>query len=186
VNIQAFSPVFPLAESTARHLAGYFFGASRKKTSAFFCGTAFLSCGGEAANEEVQRPGQQRPFLWRREGGTVAIPTMRLEACPAFLDCFGCARYVVVSSPPHGEHTGFFSSFPFGGIHSKAFGWLFLWRFKEKKHQPFSVAQPSFPVAGRRLTKRHSAPANNALSTLKIQLFYPVFPLAESAAKIFC
>ena len=90
VNIQAFSPVFPLAESAARHLAGYSFGASRKKASAFFCGTAFLSCGGEAANEEAQRPGQQRPFLWRREGGTVAIPVMRLEACPAFLDCFGC------------------------------------------------------------------------------------------------
>ena len=132
VNIQAFSPVFLLAESTARHLAGYSFGASRKKASAFFCGTAFLSCGGEAANEEVQRPGQQRPFLWRREGGTVAIPAMRLEACPAFLDCFGCAWYVVVSSPPHGEHTGFFSSFPLGGIRSKAFGWLFLWSFKEK------------------------------------------------------
>ncbi|MBS6141768.1 MAG: hypothetical protein KH745_04090 [Bilophila sp.] len=123
VNIQAFSPVFPLAESAARHLAGYSFGASRKKASAFFCGTAFLSCGGEAANEEVQRPGQQRPFLWRREGGTVAIPTMRLEACSAFLDCFGCARYVVVSSPPHGEHTGFFSSFPLGGIRSKGI-WL--------------------------------------------------------------
>ncbi|WP_308770932.1 hypothetical protein [uncultured Bilophila sp.] len=103
-----------------------------KKASAFFYGTAFLFCGGEAANEEAQRPGQQRPFLWRREGGTVAIPTMRLEACPAFLDCFGCVMVCGCFSPPHGEHTGFFSSFLLGGIRSKAFGWLFLWSFKEK------------------------------------------------------
>ena len=140
VNIQAFSPVFPLAESSARHLAGYSFGASRKKTSAFFCGTAFLSCGGEAANEEAQRPGQQRPFLWRREGGTVAIPVMRLEACPAFLDCFGCAWYVVVSLHRTVNIQAFSPVFPLAESAARhlagySFGVL------RKKHQPFSMTQ---------------------------------------------
>ena len=32
--------------------------------------------------------------------------------------------------------------FPLAESMSKAFGWLFLWNSKEKKHQPFSMAQP--------------------------------------------
>ena len=47
------------------------------------------------------------------------------------------------------------------------------------------MAQPSFPVAGRRLTKRHSAPANNVLSTLKIQLFIRFSPWRNPQLKYF-
>ncbi|WP_308770890.1 hypothetical protein [uncultured Bilophila sp.] len=49
---------------------------------------------------------------------------------------------MVVSSPERGEHTAFYPVFPLKESTAKAFGWLFLWNFKEKKHQPFSMAQP--------------------------------------------
>jgi len=32
----------------------------------------------------------------------------------------GSSWHVVVSSPQHGEHTAFFSSFPLGGIHGQS------------------------------------------------------------------
>ncbi|WP_337431481.1 hypothetical protein [Bilophila sp.] len=49
---------------------------------------------------------------------------------------------MVVSSPQHGEKTGFFSSFPLGWIHSRGVFLVIHLEFQGKKHQPFSGAQP--------------------------------------------
>ena len=44
---------------------------------------------------------------------------------------------MVVSSPERGEHTAFYPSFPLKESTAKAFGWLFLWNFKEKASTVF-------------------------------------------------
>ena len=44
---------------------------------------------------------------------------------------------MVVSSPERGEHTAFYPGFPLKESTAKAFGWLFLWNFKEKASTVF-------------------------------------------------
>ncbi|MBS6142713.1 MAG: hypothetical protein KH745_09050 [Bilophila sp.] len=44
---------------------------------------------------------------------------------------------MVVSSSERGEHTAFYPSFPLKESTAKAFGWLFLWNFKEKASTVF-------------------------------------------------
>ncbi|WP_302553898.1 hypothetical protein [uncultured Bilophila sp.] len=39
---------------------------------------------------------------------------------------------MAVSSPQHGENTGFLSGFPLAGFMAGHFIWLFLWNFKKK------------------------------------------------------
>ena len=48
-----------------------------------------------------------------------------------------CHSIMVVSSPQHGEHTAFFFSFPFGGIHNQGILPVIPLELQEKKHQPF-------------------------------------------------
>ena len=76
----------------------------------------------------------------------------------------GFVMYVVVSSPQCGKKCSFFPVFHLAGFMAEAFCWLFpwnviekgishflwrslfyclfLWNFKEVKHQPFSITQP--------------------------------------------
>ena len=50
---------------------------------------------------------------------------------------------MVVSSPQYGENTAFFSAFPLGGIHGQGILPVTPLEFQGKKHQPFSITQPS-------------------------------------------
>ena len=54
----------------------------------------------------------------------------------------------------------FYPNFPLVGFVIGGFYWLFLWNFKEIKHQPFSMAQP--------LTKSH----RNPKMKISIRLFF--------------
>ena len=59
--------------------------------------------------------------------------------------------FVVVSSPQCDENTAFFSGFPLGGIHGQGIFPVIPLEFQGKKHQPFSMTQPTsspcFPTA---------------------------------------
>ena len=48
-------------------------------------------------------------------------------------------------------------SFPLAGSVIGGFYWLFLWNFKEIKHQPFSMAQPNFWGCGAKAHMRLGA-----------------------------
>ena len=69
------------------------------------------------------------------------------------------SEYMVVLFQQCTENICFFSNFPLVGSVIGGFYWLFLWNFKEIKHQPFSMIQPSVlacrlgPKRGRRAMK---------------------------------
>ena len=52
-------------------------------------------------------------------------------------------EYVVVSSPQCFENIAFFSSFPLGGIHGSGMLSVIPLKLQGKKHQPFSMTQPT-------------------------------------------
>ena len=51
---------------------------------------------------------------------------------------------MVVLFQQYTKNICFFSKFPLVGAVIEGFYWLFLWNFKEIKHQPFSMTQPFF------------------------------------------
>jgi len=51
---------------------------------------------------------------------------------------------MVVLFQQYTEIYAFYPNFPLEGSVIGGFYWLFLWNFKETKHQPFSMTQPLF------------------------------------------
>ena len=54
------------------------------------------------------------------------------------------SEYMVVLFQQYTEIYAFYPNFPLEGSVIGGFYWLFLWNFKEIKHQPFSMTQPFF------------------------------------------
>ena len=116
LKIRPFPPAFSVG--LQRHIIGHSFGISRNKSVTVSSGAAFS----RHMDGHSERPLYRSK---RREIVSVHFCLLYVVCChyeggkiDTDIIKKALSWYVVVSSPQHGEHTAFFSNFPFGGLHS--------------------------------------------------------------------
>ena len=155
---------FPLAESTAKAFSGYPFGTSRKKASAIFYNTALknisrLLCGTVQKNLKKQRrnavPKKGLPVLWGihifNEHNAITSKNTNWPLSGRL--CYSLWLFHLHSAL---KIQPFSSIFPLAGSTAKGIFLFITLEFQEKKHQPFSITQPSGNI--RKTNVPHSLP----------------------------
>ena len=121
-KIQPFFQFSPWRDPRLKHLSGYPFGTSRKKTSTIFYNTAILLVTHLEFRESASH------FLMARPSKTSGKRMIPLRAITQRL-CYCMWLFHLHSAV---ENTAFFPVFPLAESTAKAFFRLSLWNFKEK------------------------------------------------------